>query len=147
MLRLHGKTAGILSLMGDLFKGVIPVLIARYSDTPRLGGRLIWACCFSRALVSRIFQFQGRQRGSNLTWCTTRHILVTRFVIYVDLGHGRQYLSLFISCRNDSSLMLTDICLVVNIKHCLPLCLFDHGNFSYYKTSAKHKTTTRGNRV
>ena len=36
VLRLHGKKAGIVALLGDLLKGVIPVLLAKYfgaSDT------------------------------------------------------------------------------------------------------------------
>lgn len=34
VLRLHGKLPGILALAGDLIKGVIPVLIARYAGSP-----------------------------------------------------------------------------------------------------------------
>jgi len=36
VMRLHGKKAGIIALLGDLLKGLIPVLLARYvgaSDT------------------------------------------------------------------------------------------------------------------
>ncbi len=59
VLRLHGKTAGILSLMGDLFKGVIPVLIARYSDTPDWVVALSGLAVFLGHLFPVFFNFKG----------------------------------------------------------------------------------------
>jgi acyl phosphate:glycerol-3-phosphate acyltransferase len=59
VLRLHGKTAGILSLTGDLLKGVIPVLVARYSGTPDEVIALSGLAVFLGHLYPVFFKFQG----------------------------------------------------------------------------------------
>jgi len=59
VLRLHGKTAGILSLTGDLLKGVIPVLVARYSGTPDEVIALSGLAVFLGHLFPVFFKFKG----------------------------------------------------------------------------------------
>ncbi len=51
VLRLHGKLPGILALAGDLIKGVIPVLIARYAGSPDW----VIACCGLGAFLGHLF--------------------------------------------------------------------------------------------
>lgn len=59
VLRLHGKTAGILSLAGDLLKGIIPVLVARYSGTLDWVIALSGLAVFLGHLFPVFFKFKG----------------------------------------------------------------------------------------
>lgn len=59
VLRLHGKTAGVLSLMGDLIKGVIPVLVVRYIGSPDWVIAGCGLAVFLGHLFPVFFQFKG----------------------------------------------------------------------------------------
>lgn len=59
VLRLHGKKAGALALAGDLLKGVIPVLLARYLGMPDAVVGLAGLAAFIGHLYPVFFGFQG----------------------------------------------------------------------------------------
>ena len=59
VLRLYGKKAALLTLAGDVLKGVIPVLLARaWSDNPMLVA-LAGLAAFSGHLFPVFFRFRG----------------------------------------------------------------------------------------
>jgi glycerol-3-phosphate acyltransferase PlsY len=59
VLRLHGKKAGVLALLGDLLKGVIPILIARYLGTSDSVVALTGLAAFMGHLFPLYFGFKG----------------------------------------------------------------------------------------
>ncbi len=59
VLRLHGKKAGILALLGDLLKGVIPVLLARYIGASDTVIALSGLAAFIGHLFPVFFGFKG----------------------------------------------------------------------------------------
>lgn len=59
VLRLHGKKAGTLALAGDMAKGVIPVLAARYLDTSDTVVALTGLAAFIGHLFPVFFGFKG----------------------------------------------------------------------------------------
>lgn len=59
VLRLHGKKAGILALLGDLLKGVIPVLLARYFGADDIVIGLTGLAAFIGHLFPVFFGFKG----------------------------------------------------------------------------------------
>ena len=59
VLRLYGKKAALLTLTGDVLKGVLPVLLARaWSDNPMLVP-LVGLAAFSGHLFPVFFRFRG----------------------------------------------------------------------------------------
>jgi len=59
VLRLHGKKAGLFALLGDLLKGVIPVLLARYLDAPAVVIAMTAFAAFTGHLYPVFFGFKG----------------------------------------------------------------------------------------
>ena len=59
VLRLHGKKAGLLALLGDLLKGVLPVLLARYLDAPAVVIAMTAFAAFIGHLYPVFFNFKG----------------------------------------------------------------------------------------
>lgn len=59
VLRLHGKKAGIIALLGDLLKGVIPVLLARYIGADHWAIAGAGLAVFLGHLYPVFFQFRG----------------------------------------------------------------------------------------
>jgi acyl phosphate:glycerol-3-phosphate acyltransferase len=59
VLRLHGKKAGIYALLGDLLKGVVPVLVARYLDSSDGVIALTGLAAFIGHLFPVFFGFKG----------------------------------------------------------------------------------------
>jgi glycerol-3-phosphate acyltransferase PlsY len=59
VMRLHGKKAAILTLGGDVLKGVIPVLIAKLFNCPELVVALCGLAAFLGHLFPIFFGFKG----------------------------------------------------------------------------------------
>ncbi len=59
ILRLHGKTAGALTLLGDLLKGALPVLLAHWLGAPPTVIMLTGAAAFLGHLFPLYFRFRG----------------------------------------------------------------------------------------
>ncbi len=59
VMRLHGKKAAVLTLAGDVLKGVIPVLIAKTIGVPELIIALCGLAAFLGHLFPVFFKFQG----------------------------------------------------------------------------------------
>lgn len=59
VMRLHGKTAGILAFAGDMLKGVIPVLLARMLDVSEIVIGLTGLSAFIGHLFPVFFGFKG----------------------------------------------------------------------------------------
>jgi acyl phosphate:glycerol-3-phosphate acyltransferase len=88
VLRLHGKKAGSIALFGDLIKGVIPVLIAKYTGAPDW---VIAACGFAAFLghlFPIFFNFNGGKGVATLlgvvlatSWLTGALFILSWIVI------------------------------------------------------------------
>lgn len=59
VLRLHGKKAAALTLAGDVLKGAIPVLLARFLHAPDTVIALTGIAVFAGHLFPIFFRFQG----------------------------------------------------------------------------------------
>ena len=59
VLRLHGKTAALLTLGGDMLKGLLPVLLLRYLQAPDLFIAAAGLAAFSGHLYPLFFDFRG----------------------------------------------------------------------------------------
>jgi glycerol-3-phosphate acyltransferase PlsY len=59
VLRFGGKKAAAITLGGDMIKGLIPVLIAKYMDITILGIALVGFAAFLGHLYPIFFQFKG----------------------------------------------------------------------------------------
>jgi len=59
VLRFGGKKAAAITLAGDMIKGLIPVLIAKYLDISVLGIALVGLAAFLGHLYPVFFQFKG----------------------------------------------------------------------------------------
>ncbi|MCU5781144.1 hypothetical protein MA04_00444 [Alcanivorax balearicus MACL04] len=59
VLRIAGKPAAALTLLGDVLKGVIPVLVARALDLSAFAVALVGFCAFLGHLFPLFFQFRG----------------------------------------------------------------------------------------
>ncbi len=59
VMRLHGKKAAVLTLAGDVLKGVVPVLIAKFSQQPALIIALCGLAAFTGHLFPVFFGFKG----------------------------------------------------------------------------------------
>lgn len=59
VLRFGGKKAAAITLAGDMVKGLIPVLLAKYMDITILGIALVGFAAFIGHLYPAFFQFKG----------------------------------------------------------------------------------------
>ncbi|OGT48039.1 MAG: glycerol-3-phosphate acyltransferase [Gammaproteobacteria bacterium RIFCSPHIGHO2_12_FULL_41_20] len=59
VLRIGGKTAAVFTLLGDVLKGVIPVLLARWYGVLPIGLVLVVLAAFLGHLYPVFFRFQG----------------------------------------------------------------------------------------
>ena len=59
ILRLHGRTVAAFTLGGDLVKGLLPVLLARWLDCPPWAVALTGAAAFAGHLYPVFFGFRG----------------------------------------------------------------------------------------
>ncbi len=59
MLRAHGQRAGIVTLLGDIAKGLLPVLIARYLDATPATIAAVGLAAFLGHLFPVFFNFRG----------------------------------------------------------------------------------------
>ena len=59
VLRLHGKNAALLTLCGDVLKGVLPVLLLRYVQAPDVFVAAAGLAAFSGHLYPLFFGFRG----------------------------------------------------------------------------------------
>jgi glycerol-3-phosphate acyltransferase PlsY len=59
VLRLHGRTAAALTLCGDVGKGLLPVLLARWIESPPWVVGLSGAAAFAGHLFPVFFRFHG----------------------------------------------------------------------------------------
>jgi glycerol-3-phosphate acyltransferase PlsY len=59
VLRFGGKKAAAITLAGDMIKGLIPVLVAKYLDITVLGIALVGLAAFLGHLYPVFFQFKG----------------------------------------------------------------------------------------
>lgn len=59
VLRFGGKKAAAITLAGDMIKGLIPVLIAKYMEISILGIALVGLAAFLGHLYPVFFQFKG----------------------------------------------------------------------------------------
>jgi glycerol-3-phosphate acyltransferase PlsY len=66
VLRLHGKKAAILTLVGDMLKGLVPVLIAHAFNAPDLYIALVAFAAFSGHIFPVFFGFRGGKGVSTL---------------------------------------------------------------------------------
>jgi len=67
VLRLHGKKAAILTLTGDMLKGLLPVLIAHAFNTPDLIIALTALAAFCGHIFPVFFGFRGGKGVATLT--------------------------------------------------------------------------------
>ncbi len=77
VLRLHGKVPGVLSLAGDLIKGVIPVLVARYAGSPDW----VIACCGLAAFLGHLFPVFFNFKGGKGVATTLGVLLATSWLL------------------------------------------------------------------
>ena len=59
VLRFGGKKAAAITLTGDMIKGLIPVLVAKYMEISTLGIALVGVAAFLGHLYPIFFQFKG----------------------------------------------------------------------------------------
>ena len=86
--RLHGKKAGGLALLGDIIKGIIPVLFARYAG----GSEGVIAFCGLAVFLGHLFPVFFRFRGGKgvatflgvligMSWALGIMFIVTWFIV------------------------------------------------------------------
>lgn len=66
VLRLYGKKAALLTLAGDLLKGVIPVLFTRLMDVPELIIAMAGMAAFYGHLYPVFFNFRGGKGAATM---------------------------------------------------------------------------------
>ena len=59
VLRLHGRKAAVFTLTGDIFKGVVPVFLAKSLNAPDLIIALTGVAAFTGHLFPAFFKFRG----------------------------------------------------------------------------------------
>ena len=67
VLRLHGKTAALLTLCGDVLKGLVPVLLLRFVQAPDVFIAAAGLAAFSGHLYPLFFGFRGGKGVATLT--------------------------------------------------------------------------------
>lgn len=69
VLRIGGKVPAIITLAGDVLKGVIPVLVAKWIGLSSLGLALVTFAAFFGHLFPIFFRFQGGKGVATLFGC------------------------------------------------------------------------------
>jgi len=69
VLRIAGKKAAFLVLLGDMFKGLIPVLLAKWYGIPPFGLALVAVAAFLGHLYPLYFRFEGGKGVATLIGC------------------------------------------------------------------------------
>src|SRR5688572_5024295 len=69
VLRIGGKKAAAITLAGDMLKGVIPVLAAKWCGIHPLGVGLVMLAAFAGHLYPIFFRFQGGKGVATLLGC------------------------------------------------------------------------------
>jgi glycerol-3-phosphate acyltransferase PlsY len=69
VLRIGGKVPAVITLLGDVLKGVIPVLAAKWYGLPPLGLALVTLAAFLGHLFPVFFRFQGGKGVATLIGC------------------------------------------------------------------------------
>ena len=69
VLRIGGKKAAAITLLGDLLKGVIPVLAAKWFGLNDMGLALVTFAAFFGHLFPIYFQFEGGKGVATLLGC------------------------------------------------------------------------------
>ena len=67
VLRLYGKTAALLTLCGDILKGLVPVLLLRFVQAPDVFIAAAGLAAFSGHLYPLFFGFRGGKGVATLT--------------------------------------------------------------------------------
>ena len=67
VLRLYGKTAALLTLCGDILKGLVPVLLLRFVQAPDVFIAAAGLAAFSGHLYPLFFGFHGGKGVATLT--------------------------------------------------------------------------------
>jgi glycerol-3-phosphate acyltransferase PlsY len=80
VLRIGGKKAAIITLLGDVLKGVIPVLAARYLNLEPLIIALVMFAAFFGHLYPIFFCFEGGKGVATIVGC------LLAFNLYVGLA-------------------------------------------------------------
>ena len=81
VMRLHGKTAAFLTLTGDVFKGIIPVLLAKVI----VGSEFIIALSGLAAFLGHIFPIYFKFKGGNFNVASNG---------YLFCSHGHKVLQI-----------------------------------------------------
>ena len=71
VLRIGGKKAAIFTLLGDVLKGVIPVLLAKWYGLPLSGLALVALAAFLGHLYPIFFRFDGGKGVATAAGCIT----------------------------------------------------------------------------
>jgi glycerol-3-phosphate acyltransferase PlsY len=69
VLRLGGKKAAIITLLGDMLKGVLPILVARWCGLDATALALIALAAFLGHLFPVFFRFEGGKGVATLLGC------------------------------------------------------------------------------
>lgn len=69
VLRIGGKKAALITLLGDMLKGVIPVLLAKWYGIDTLGLALVALAAFIGHLYPVFFRFEGGKGVATFLGC------------------------------------------------------------------------------
>jgi glycerol-3-phosphate acyltransferase PlsY len=97
VLRIGGKKAAIITLIGDILKGVIPVLLAKWFGMSTLGLSLVTFAAFFGHLYPVFFRFQGGKGVATAFGCITAlswPVGVCLIVTWLDVAFMFRYSSL-----------------------------------------------------
>lgn len=113
VLRFGGKKAAAITLAGDMLKGLLPVLLAKYLDITVLGIALVGLASFLGHLYPIFFQFKGGKGGRD-------HARGDVWIFLVDWSGYRRYLVIygkncqnFIASCSRGNRTCSDLCLVL----------------------------------
>jgi glycerol-3-phosphate acyltransferase PlsY len=97
VLRIGGKKAAIITLIGDFLKGVIPVLLAKWLGISDLGLALVTFAAFFGHLYPVFFKFQGGKGVATAFGCMTAlswPVGICLLVTWLDIAFMFRYSSL-----------------------------------------------------
>lgn len=77
VLRIGGKKAALITLLGDMLKGVIPVLAAKWYGLPPIGLALVSLAAFLGHLYPIFFHFKGGKGVATALGCLLALSLTT----------------------------------------------------------------------